>query len=337
MISKAYRVAIIGCGHMGEAHMNHIYYKDNVTITYACDTDIERAKTFQKKYGVKKITTDFISCVTAEDVDIVIICTYPSTHLAILKECIKHKKHVICEKPMATSLEEGEKFVDCVKAHPECKVLIGYILRHNTTYQKVAEMIHNGAIGSPVIFRMVQNHHTMDWNKYLTLIKETSPIVDCGVHYIDIMQWFTGSKITEVQAIGLRTEKDVPEDKYNYGLMTVKLEDGSVGYYEVGWGNTISSDNLKEFVGPKGRIRLVYRKNRNSNQEEGDLLEYYRYPEKTYEVINIKSERKPTDAQFDYLIKMIETDCEATPTIDEVYESLKIAIQADACIVRQTL
>lgn len=334
---KAYNVAIIGCGHMGEAHMNYIYYKDNVHITYACDLDIERAKVFQKKYGVKKVTTDYLSCVTQADVDIVIICTYPSTHLAILMECIKHRKHVICEKPIATNLEDGEKFVDLVKAHPECKVLIGHILRHNTTYKKVAEMIHNGAIGSPIIFRMVQNHHTMDWNKYLALLKETSPIVDCGVHYIDIMQWFTGSEITQVQAIALRTEEEVPEDKYNYGLMTLKLEDGSVGYYEAGWGNTISSDNLKEFVGPKGRIRLVYGKNRTWHQEEGDLIEYYRYPEKTYEVINIVSERKPTDVQFNFLVKMIETDCKATPTIDEVYESFKIALQADACIVRQNL
>ncbi len=335
MKTKAYRVAIIGCGHMGQAHMDHIYYKDNVSVTYACDLDLERARMFQKKYGVKKITKDYHMCTQAEDVDIVIISTYPSTHLAILKECIKHKKHVICEKPITASLEEGKEFVALVKKHPECKVLIGHILRHNKTYQTAARMIRSGAIGFPIIVRMVQNHHTMNWEKYRQLIAETSPLIDCGVHYIDIVQWFTESKINKVQAIGLRTEKDIPIDKYNYGLMTMQLEDGSIGYYEAGWSNTMSSDNLKEFVGPKGRIRLVFEKDRTSHSEEGDLLEYYQYPEKTYEIINIKCERKPTDLQFDYLIDMIEKGHEATPTIEEVYNSFELAFKADACIKNQ--
>jgi hypothetical protein len=196
-------------------------------------------------------------------------------------------------------------------------------------------MIRSGAIGFPIVVRMVQNHHTMNWEKYRQLISETSPLIDCGVHYIDVVQWFTGARINKVQAIGLRTEKDIPKDKYNYGLMTMQLEDGSIGYYEAGWSNTMSSDNLKEFVGPKGRIRLVFEKDRTSHSEEGDLLEYYRYPEKTYEIINIKCERKPTDLQFDYLIDMIEKGHEATPTIDEVYNSFELAFKADACIKSQ--
>ncbi len=329
MTGKLYHIALIGCGHMGEAHIADIYYKENVQVDYVCDLDLERARIFQKKYGARRITSDYLECIRDKEVDVVIVATYPSTHLQILKECIREGKHVICEKPIATSLKDGEEFVRIVKANPQCKVLIGHILRHNKTYQKVAEMIRSGAIGFPIIFRMVQNHHTMDWQKYLNLIRETSPIIDCGVHYMDVMEWFTGSPITYIDAIGLRTESDVPADKYNYGIMTVKLEDGSVGYYETGWSNTIAADNLKEFVGPKGRIRLVYRKDRPTHQEEGDLIEYYKFPEKQYETINIQSERKPTGAQFDYLVKMIETGVESVPSIDEVFESMKITFEAD--------
>ncbi len=331
-MNKKYGVAIIGCGQMGVAHIKEIYFKGNVNMEYACDLSLEKAMIFKNKYNVNKITNDYMECITSDDVDIVIISTYPSTHLPIVKACIENGKHVICEKPITGTIEESNEFVALVKSNPQCKVLIGHILRHNTTYQKVADMIHNGYIGSPIVFRMVQNHHTMDWNKYLTLIKETSPIVDCGVHYMDVMQWFAQSKIADVNAIGLRTEADVPEDKYNYGMITVKLEDGSIGYYEAGWGNTISSDNLKEFVGPKGRIRLIYRKDRHTNQEEGDLIEYYKYPQREYESINIQSDRKPTGAQFDYLVKMIETNCHANPTIDEVFESFQAVIRADDII-----
>ena len=332
MKKEKYGVALIGCGHMGAAHISNIYYKNNVSFKYVCDLDENKANLFKIKYGVEKATTDYKECVCSDDVDIVIICTYPSTHLEISQLCVQHKKHILCEKPITSDEEEGKKFVKLVKDNPQSKVLIGHILRHNKTYQKVAEMIADGAIGKPLIFRMAQNHHTMDWKKYLSLIKETSPIVDCGVHYMDIMRWFSNADIVDITAAGLRTEDDVPKDKYNYGIVTAQLSDGSMGYYEAGWSNTMSSDNLKEFIGPKGRIKLIYRKDRQTHQEEGDLIEYYKYPERIYEMINIQSERRPTGEQFDYLIKMIEENCPAIPSIDDVFRSFEIVCKADKII-----
>ncbi len=325
---KTYGVALIGCGHMGEAHLSQIYYKENVRLEYVCDLDEPKALSFQKRYRANHFCMDSRDCISSAQVDIVIIATYPSTHLELVQQCILHQKHVICEKPIAPNPEEGRRFVQLVREHPECKVLVGHILRHNATYQKVAGMIRSGAIGRPIVFRMVQNHHTMDWGKYLAILKETSPLLDCGVHYVDVTQWFTGARVQRVTASGSRTEESVPEDSFNYGFMTLELDDGSVGYYEAGWSNTFSSDNLKEFVGPEGSIRIIYRKDRQTHQEEGDLIEYYKYPEKEYEMINLQSDRKPTGAQFDHLIRMIEEGCEANPTIEEVFESFMVCCDA---------
>lgn len=332
MLAKKYRVALIGCGSMGAAHLDEICHMENVTVQCVCDLDVERAKAFAHRYFAHSYETDYKKVVSMDDVDIVIISTYPSTHLEILSACIENGKHVMCEKPIAETLEKGKEMVNLIKSHPECKVLVGHILRHNKTYQTVAKMIQDGAIGSPIVMRMAQNHHTMNWEKYLHLICETSPVLDCGVHYIDVMRWFTGADVKEVSGIGLRTEDDVPTDRYNYGLMTARLTDGSVAYYEAGWSNTMASDNLKEFVGPKGRIRIVYQMARTANQEEGDLIEYYKYPEKTYEIINVNCKRKPTDDQLQNLIDMIEGKAEGSPTIDEVYESFKWAVKADEII-----
>ena len=88
--------------------------------------------------------------------------------------------------------------MELVKKHPEIKVLIGHLLRFNKTYQHAAEMIQNGAIGFPIIFRMVQNHHTMNWERYLSMLREVSPLIDCGVHYADVIHWFTGAKVTDI-------------------------------------------------------------------------------------------------------------------------------------------
>ena len=332
MPEKTYRIALIGCGSMGAAHLDDISTMKNVEISTVCDLRAERAQDFAQRYHAKRYDTDWKKSVSAEDVDIVIICTYPSTHLEILEECIRQGKHVLCEKPIAQNMEEGEKIVCLVRENPQCKVLVGYILRHNKTYQRVAEMIRSGAIGSPIVMRMAQNHHTMDWQKYLNLICKTSPILDCGVHYIDVMRWFTGAEITDVSGIGMKTEADVPDGKYNYGLMTARLSDGSVAYYEAGWGNTMEADNLKEFVGPKGRIKIVYQMARHEHQEEGDLIEYYTYPEGRYESINVLCKRKPTGDQLSDLIDMIENNAPANPTIDDVWSSFKWAVKADSVI-----
>lgn len=336
MKKDIYGVALIGCGAMGAAHLENIYCKDNVSIKYVCDTDIERAKEFSKKFSAQNITTYADEVIASEDVDIVIIATPPSSHLDLLTKSIENKKHVICEKPISDNIEDSKKAISYIKAHPECKVLIGYILRHNKTYQKVAKMIQDGAIGTPIVMRMAQNHHTMNWQKYLNLICETSPIVDCGVHYVDVMRWFTGEEVVCINGIGSKTEADVPDGKYNYGLISAKLSGGSVAYYEAGWSNTISADNLKEFFGPKGKIRIVQREARQNHQEEGDLIEYYKYPEKTYEMININCKRKPTDAQLDALIDMIENDAVPCQSMDDVLKSTEIVFKADE-IIKQTL
>ena len=123
--------------------------------------------------------------------------------------------------------------------------------------------------------------------------------------------------------------EEVPEDTFNYGLMTMHLTDGSIAYYEAGWGNSIAADNLKEFIGPKGRIKIIEREHRTSCQEEGDLIEYYNCRENEYKTINVNCKRRPTGAQLNHLIEMIEHDVPAVPTIDEVFESYKTATTAD--------
>lgn len=281
-----------------------------------------------KKYGAESFDTDYMRYMQDEKTDIIICATYPATHIEILKQCIAHGKHLLCEKPITPTYEEAETFVRLVK-QATIKVQIGYILRYNETYRRVAELIHSGFIGSPLVIRMVQNHHVMDWKKYGALLENASPIVDCGVHYIDVCRWFTGAEICDVDGISATLDEEVPEGSFNYGLMTMHLTDGSIAYYEAGWGNAIAADNLKEFIGPKGRIKIVEREHRTSCQEEGDLIEYYDCTSHEYKTINVNCKRRPTGAQLDHLIDMIEKDVPSVPSIDDVFVSYRTAVTAD--------
>lgn len=323
-----YNIVLIGCGHMGAVHLDDIYMMDNICIYGVVDRDISKAQTFAKKYSAKSYSSSYEKYFFDKNTDIIICATYPESHLEILKLCVKHGKHLLCEKPITPTTGEALEFVKLVK-NSDIKVQIGFILRFNETYKKVAQMIHDGALGSPLIIRMTQNHHVMDWDKYGALLSNASPLVDCGVHYIDICKWFTGAKVTNISGIASKLDMEVPSNSYNYGMLTFSLSDGSIAHYEAGWGNTIAAENIKEFIGPLGRIEIIERQHRLSCQEEGDLIKYYKYPEKEYKTININCKRRPTGAQLGHLIKMIEENAPSIPSIDQVYEGLVTVLEAD--------
>ena len=330
-----YNIVLIGCGHMGSVHLDDIYLKDNICLYGVSDINEDRAKYFMKKYGAKSYSINYMDYMKDPNVNIVICATYTNTHLQILKDCIKYKKHLLCEKPITKDLKSAEEFLNLCQTS-NIKVQIGYILRFNKSYQKLAELIQNNVIGKPLIMRMCQNHHIMDWQKYGSLMKDASPLVDCGVHYFDVAQWFSEAEITKTTGISSTLDAQTPKNSYNYTLASLELSDGSIAYYEVGWGNTVAAENKKEFIGPKGRLTLTEKSYRHSCQEEGDLIEHFDYPTNTYHTYNINCKRRPTGDQLQHLIDMIEKDVEPIPTYNEIYKSFRSVLKLDEKLRNKT-
>ena len=106
------------------------------------------------------------------------------------------------------------------------------------------------------------------WAWHKNLIDSLIPIVDCGVHYVDVMCQLTDAKPVRVHGIGAKLWEDAA--KQNYGHLHVTFDDGSVGWYEAGWGPMMSEVAffVKDVVGPKGAVSIV------AGQSEGkDQLE----------------------------------------------------------------
>lgn len=118
--------------------------------------------------------------------------------------------------------------------------MVGYILRHHPSWIRFIEEAQK--LGKPLVMRMNLNQQSQGymWDVHRNLMKTLSPIVDCGVHYIDVMCQMTRSKPVWVSAIGARLSEEVSPDNYNYGQLQIRFEDGSVGWYEAGWGPMIS-------------------------------------------------------------------------------------------------
>jgi predicted dehydrogenase len=293
---------------------------------------------------------EFHSALAELKPDAVSICTWPDTHAEYTTAALKAGCHVFVEKPIATTVEEAENIAKLAKDVNK-KVVIGYILRHHPSWAKFVEI--GKTLGKPLVMRMNLNQQSSgpEWTTHKALMNAISPIVDCGVHYVDIMCLTTGAKPVQVQAIGANLSDEIREGMYNYGNLQVKFDDGSVGWYEAGWGPMMSeiAHFVKDMVGPKGSVSIadpaksgdtdssdidshtktnMLLKHSGSLDKEGNLAEKDEY-------INMEDEpdhQELCDREQAYFLKAMQEDLDLTDHVNDAVNSLKIVLAADESI-----
>jgi len=332
---RTYGVAVIGCGTMALEYLPMLKQLPQIRVVAVVDRKPERAKKYAEKFDVPIHEADYKPVLKRDDVDIVVITTRPSSHAEIAVDAMRAGKHVFSEKPMASTLEGALEMIRTAR-EAGVKMHIGFILRSNKTFQRLAEMVRSDAIGKPIVMRLLGAEHAVEeetWQWDLRLLKDTSPLIDCGSHYVDVMRWVTGSEAVSVSGAGTITEDGVPDNNYNYAAVTVRFRDDSVGLYEVGWGHTMREFWEKEFIGPKGRLRFTYAPDRREHREEGDLIEFYTYPANRYEMINVKCPWLEFDSEFLKLVKLIEEDADPIPGLVDALRSLEIVLAGHQAIL----
>jgi predicted dehydrogenase len=256
--NKNLRVLVVGCGNMGASHAMAYHLLDGFEICGLVSTGDSKNKLNEKLGGGYELYSDYETALATTNPDAVCISTNPDTHEAFAIRAMEQGCHVFIEKPLADSLD-GAKRVAAAAAQYNRKLLVGYILRYHPSWQKFIEVAQG--MGKPLVMRMNLNQQSKGskWTVHRNLMKSLSPIVDCGVHYIDVMCQMTNSKPMEVTAIGARLTEEIPEGNYNYGHLQIRFEDGSVGWYEAGWGPMISETAffVKDVFGPKGAVSIV--------------------------------------------------------------------------------
>jgi predicted dehydrogenase len=212
----------------------------------------------EKLGGGYELFDDFTTALRNTRPDAVCISTYPDTHEAFAVQALQQGCHVFLEKPVADTVAGARRVIAAAQKAGK-KLVVGYILRHHPSWTKFVDIARE--LGKPLVMRMNLNQqsHGQMWNVHRNLMKSLSPIVDCGVHYIDVMCQMTRSKPVQVNAIGARLTEDIPAGNYNYGQLQIRFEDGSVGWYEAGWGPMMSETAffVKDVIGPKGCVSIV--------------------------------------------------------------------------------
>ncbi len=201
---------------------------------------------------------DFGEALRATRPDAVSISTWPNTHAGLALRAMDAGCHVFLEKPLATTVEDAEAVVAKATATRR-KLVLGYILRHHPAWARLVEV--GRTLGKPLVMRMNLNQQSSGaaWTWHKNLMESLTPIVDCGVHYVDVMCQLTRARPVRVHGIGAKLSGETRVQ--NYGHLHVVFDDGSVGWYEAGWGPMMSEVAwfVKDVWGPKGSVSIVAR------------------------------------------------------------------------------
>ena len=256
---KPIRILVVGCGHMGTSHAKAYHALPEFEIVgVVARGEASRRQLLSAVEADYPQFTDFEEALVATKPDAVSINTYPDTHAAYAKRAFAAGCHVFLEKPVAVTVAEAEEVVAAAQAAGK-KLVVGYILRVHPTWAKFVETART--LGKPLVMRMNLNQQSSGdmWKTHKSLMDSMSPIVDCGVHYVDVMCLMTQSRPVRVSAIGARLSEELKPGMYNYGQLQVTFADGSVGWYEAGWGPMMSDVAyfVKDVIGPKGCVSIA--------------------------------------------------------------------------------
>lgn len=348
--NKNLRVLVVGCGNMGSSHAAAYHNLDGFEICGLVATGQSKVLLNEKLGGGYALFNDYDEALILTKPDAVCITTYPDTHEAFAIKAFQNDCHVFIEKPLADSVAGAERVAEAAKIAGK-KLLVGYILRYHPSWQKFIEL--SKEMGKPLVMRMNLNQqsHGAKWMVHRNLMKSLSPIVDCAVHYIDVMCQMTGAKPIQVSAIGARLTDDIPVWNYNYGQLQIRFEDGSIGWYEAGWGPMISDTAffIKDVIGTKGSVSIVAKQasaagnsdNIDAHTKTESIKVHYAdldhsgefvKPDEWIDLTDEPNHQELCAHEQRYFLKAIKEDINLDKPTEEAISSLKIAFACDESV-----
>jgi len=342
--NKKYKVLVAGCGHMGASHARAYHSMDGFKIVGLVSRTPTSRNLLSAELGGLPTFASYEYALSETHPDVVSINTYPDTHLDYVRMGLEANCHVFVEKPLAETAEDAQLLVDLAHKFNR-KVVIGYILRVHPAWAKFISLAQQ--LGKPLVMRMNLNQQSSgnQWGTHRNLMNSMSPIVDCGVHYVDVMCQMTRARPISVSAIGARLSDEIAVDMYNYGQLQVSFDDGSVGWYEAGWGPMMSetASFVKDVVGPLGSVSIVDEAKEQTDDIEGHTQtgglkvhhssrdEHGNF-DQSDEFIDTSDEPSHDELcalEQEFLLRAIQEDLDLTDHMQDAVSSLKIVLAAD--------
>ena len=262
------KVGIIGCGKIAQVRHIPEYTANPDTEVYGFyDLNLARAEELAKKYGGKAYAS-YEELLADPEIEAVSVCVANHAHAEISIAALKAGKHVLCEKPMAITLEECEAMVAAAKESGKY-LMIGQNQRLAKAHMKARELIRQGAIGKVLTFRTIFGHGgpetwSVDPGKNTWFFDKTKAamgaMADLGIHKTDMIQYVLDTKIVKTQAVLTTLDKRDATGQLigvdDNAICIYQMENGVIGTMTASWTYYAAEDNTTVIYGTKGELRL---------------------------------------------------------------------------------
>jgi predicted dehydrogenase len=298
------RVGVVGVGVMGSNHARVFADMPGVKLVGIADPDRKQRDLVSAAVGCAAFGG--VEALLAEGVDAVTIAAPTHLHRDLALVCIEHGAHVLVEKPIAPSVEEGRTIIAAAR-RARVALMVGHVERFNPTVAAIKEAIRDEDILSIAITRV---------GPFPPRMSNVGVVIDLAVHDIDLIRWFTESEIAEVQP-QLSSAVAVRED---IALLQFRTRSGVLAHINTNW--------LTPF---KARNVTIATRNKYIT---GDLLtrqvtECFGFQEDgSYSMRHLSvGHAEPLRAELQAFVRAIRNDREPAVTGEEGVASLEIAIR----------
>lgn len=233
--TKPFRVGMIGCGGISRAHaQGYLQLQELFTVSAVCDLDVDAAKKRAADFPASRVMTDWRQVIDDQEIDAVDVLLPHDLHHAVSIAAAQAGKHVLLEKPLATTVREGKEIVKAVeKSGITC--MVAFNERHRWPVKTIREIVDSGRIGEPYLIRTDHNQNPKFAPKQWYRSKAKSgggALIGSGIHMLDLLHWF-GGEVQYVSAVARHLPGRVDEE--SAASVAIEFTNGCIGSLDISW------------------------------------------------------------------------------------------------------
>jgi predicted dehydrogenase len=250
------RVGVAGAGFIATAHVHAYAATPGVRVVAIADPVVAKARALASEVGAAAVAD--VDDLLAADLDIVSVCTPSPTHAALAVRALEAGLHVLCEKPIARTLDDARRIVAAGSTAPGV-LMIGHVSRFEPDHRQAKDIVEAGHLGDIAMMSHSMTTSLPGWSEggwFADPDQSGGPLVDLAVHSFDFLSWIAGSDPVRLHAVGA----DSAVGPNTYALVTVRYASGAIALVETSWAHP-SSHGFKlrtEIVGTGGRLHWSY-------------------------------------------------------------------------------
>lgn len=305
-------ICVVGAGFMAEEHCRAYDYVDGVEVTAVVSPNT--AEEFVEEHSLDAAAYPSLDeALDDADVGAIDICSPTPTHREYVKHALAAELPVLCEKPLAHSLEDAEA-IRAAAADVDVPVMVGHVLRFFPQYAAAKAQVERGRIGEPGVVRARRLSPFPDWADWYGDREASGGVfLDLAVHDFDFLRWTVG----DVERVFARRNRG---DGVEHGSAMLTFSNGARGYVEASWAQPESRGLTFEFelAGDDGVLSY--------DEGEDAPVELY------HDSVSLESPVGVADGyvqEVTHFVECVETGCDPLVDVDEAVEAIRIATAAN--------